>query len=194
MNITLSIFKVNSDWKVVHPSLYGGWTHTIFSDKDLGGKVESVAKNFYKNQLRIEYQELYNLWKSKGLSEDRIYSMLEMLPNKELDYLDNLSNNPIHVQKHYPVSVLEKDIKWSSLPNKVKREVLWALGIDTKTGNYYYGDRLVFMKGEYVYDKVVYGNERTDRQWEISPYASQSLKDYMWNKRHGVWYNGNTVN
>ena len=206
MNIVVSISEITegvgieSGWKVVHRKIddkhdkklgvISGWTHTFFSSNKLGNEAKECAYKFYRNQLASEYAELYDLWTGQGLSKDRVVAMLEALPAKELTYSDNVNKQPIRAQKHYILSELEGAVGWSGLSDYEKRQTLYKLGINTKKGDYYYTDRLVFSNNKHEYTTVVYGNERSDSAWESSSYSSEGIKTLMWEKRHGV---GNSV-
>jgi hypothetical protein len=192
MNIVVSISEVmegvgiEAGFKVIHRNIDGKWTYTFFSSEKLGGETKEQAYKFYRNQLAAEYAELYDLWTSQGLSKDRVVTMLEALPAKELTYSDNVNKQPIGAQKHYILSELEEAVGWSGLSDYEKRKTLYKLGINTKKGNYYYTDRLVFSNNKHVYTTVVYGDERSDKAWESGNHSSEGIKTLMWEKRHGL--------
>lgn len=173
-----------------NPDKEGNGTSTLrksFPVESLGEEeAEKAVRKFYSEQLLKEYEDFFNHLISNGVPEHQAMEMLRELPDKNTEYLDNVNRSGMKAQLTVSVDWLEENANWSELGEGEKEGVLWKLGMDTRKPHYT-TSRITQIDNNRVYTEVVYGDERTDKQWvtTCNPYVSEGVKDYLWYGRHG---------
>ncbi len=146
------------------------------------------------DNLKEEYEDLYNHWMDNGIPQHKAIEMLNALPDQDSLYQTNISD--VSVQISFNIDWLEDNTDWMERDTKGKGYLLWQLGMDTKTKGYFQESRRVMVGTKQEYKEVVYGQERLDSDWITKTYpvdggtnhlhyASQTALDYVWRKKHG---------
>jgi len=140
----------------------------------------SIALQDY---LELQYKDMFEHLKENGVPTQQARDMLVEIDKQNEVYMKN--SGPFNIQMTIPLDKLEEHCNWGNLTDKAKNELLYKLGMDTRKKRSYTEKRRIFEGNKQVIKDVVYGEERTDKEWIESPYSTSTAKDYYWFNRQG---------
>ena len=144
---------------------------------------QETQEDKIKKLCEVEFKDLYDHLRSNGVPLQKAIDMIQALAAQNEVYMEN--SESLTIQTAIPLDKLEEHYGWEGLSLEDKRKVLYSLGMDTNKKGFYTEKRRILEGTSQVIKDVVYGEERTDKHWVKSGYASQAVQDYVWNLKQG---------
>ena len=153
------------------------------SPQEVSNAKQESQEDKIKKLCEVEFKDLYDHLRSNGVGTQKAMDMIQTLSAQNEVYMKN--SESLTVQTTIPVDKLEEYYGWEGLSEEDKRKVLYSLGMDTNKKGFYTEKRRILEGTSQVIKDVVYGEERADKHWVKSGYASQAVQDYVWNLKQG---------
>ncbi len=147
-------------------------------------KLKKELKEKYKKELIKDSKFLYQWCLDEGYSEGGAFKLTEEITEEINKYYRSVEHGTSvnEVQKSIEVDFLEKHTAYKYMTEENISDLLWSLGINTKTEPYGEMRRLVRKGCNLELRKVVYGMERRDKEWlsmrapDFTRYASDEAR------------------
>jgi len=139
--------------------------------------------------IKEDYQDLYNELITLGKTSEEALAYIEELQIKEeVHYGEDgakIGDGVIIRIQYSKDDILAVYPNWDNFPETQKKHVLWGIGLDTQKHRYFEEDRIHNnARGDRVFGTVIYGSERTDKEWRFKldnrgkSVASEEAKSY----------------
>lgn len=152
----------------------------------------------FLESLKTEAAFMYTHLLEMGKNESEAIEVLKEVADS-MDLYRSKSEG-ITVAIRFELDLLKENTDWDNLNYKGKCDLLWSLGMDTRSYKYEEGELFVGenTKEGYVYETktFIYGQERLDSAWiskkkptdngmNFVYYASEEARNFAWFRKHG---------